>query len=355
MITLTVKIKENEKSYPIIIENNDIKELKNQIFSYLKGKKFVVVISQKVDKLYGNLIGFNKEDKFILKDGEEQKNLKNYEKILKFCLEKKLTREDAIIAVGGGVAGDIAGFAASSYMRGIDFIQVPTTLLACVDSSVGGKTAVNSSFGKNLIGSFYQPKAVIINTNFLKTLDERIFKTGLGEVVKYAFIEKSCMCPDDFNLINFLDEKYKKILDYDMTTLKELIKICISLKISVVENDEKESGLRRILNFGHTWGHAIEKLTKYKKYTHGECVVAGIYFAFNLALKNNLIDKNYMFFMLDIVKKFNFKQIPDFDLKKVIPVMKTDKKASSDFIRFILPVDYSTVKEFEFNDILTIS
>lgn len=355
MINLNVNIKENNKTYPIIIDNNDIKLLKTEILKHLKGKKFVVVISQKVDKLYGSLLGFEKNDKFILKDGENQKNLKNYEKILAFCLNKKLTRDDAIIAIGGGVAGDIAGFVASSYMRGIDFIQVPTTLLACVDSSVGGKTAVNTSFGKNLIGSFYQPKAVIINTNFLKTLDERNFKTGLGEVVKYAFIEKSCKCQEELNLINFLEENYKKILDYDSQILTELIKICLLLKISVVENDEKESGLRRILNFGHTYGHAIEKLTKYKKYTHGECVVEGIKFAFNLALNNNLIDKNYLYFMQDVIKKFSFKEIPPFELKKVIPVMKTDKKSSTDFIRFILPVDYSTVKEFEFNELLTIS
>ena len=140
-----------------------------------------------------------------------------------------------------------------------------------------------------------------------------------------------------------------------MKVLEELIKICIWLKVSVVEQDEKEGGLRRILNFGHTYGHAIEKLTKYRKYTHGECVVAGIYFAFDLALKNNLIEKNYLYLMQDVLNKFDFVKIPEFELKKVIPVMKTDKKSANNFIRFILPVDYSTVKEFEFNDMLTIS
>lgn len=355
MINLSVNIKEKNKTYPIIIDNSDIASLKTEVLKHLNGKKFVVVISQKVDRLYGDLLGFDKKDKFVLKDGEIEKNLKNYEKILEFCLRKKLSREDAIIVIGGGVAGDIAGFAASCYMRGIDFIQIPTTLLACVDSSVGGKTAVNSSFGKNLIGSFYQPKAVFINTNFLMTLNERELKTGLGEVVKYAFIEKSCMCKEDFNLINFLDENYQKILDFDANALENIIKICLLLKISVVEKDEKEKGLRRILNFGHTYGHAVEKITNYKKYNHGECVVAGIDFAFELALKNNLIDKNYLFYMQDILKKFNFKTIPMIELKKVIPVMKQDKKSTDDFIRFILPVDYSTVKEFEFNELLTIS
>lgn len=354
MINLDVNINEQKKSYPISISSKEISSIKEDVSKYLSGKNYVVIISQKVDKLYGKELGFEKANKFVLKDGEKEKNLKNYKHFLDFCLKKKLTREDTIIAIGGGVTGDMAGFAAATYMRGINFIQVPTTLLACVDSSVGGKTAVNTKFGKNLIGAFYQPHAVIINTQFLKTLDIRNFKTGLGEVVKYAFIEKSCKCADEFNMINFLEENYKKILEYDHRALKELIKMCIMLKISVIEKDEKESNLRRILNFGHTYGHAIELLTGYKKYTHGECVVAGIIFAFNLALENNLIDKNYMHYMQDVLDKFDFKKIPDFELKKVIPAMKKDKKSTSDYIRFILPTDYAVVDEFKFNDLLTI-
>ena len=257
-----------------------------------------------------------------------------------------LTRKDTIIAVGGGVVGDIAGFAASTYMRGIDFIQVPTTLLACVDSSVGGKTGIDTSFGKNLLGSFYQPKAVIINTNFLKTLDDRQFKTGLGEVVKYTFIEKSCRCDEELNLTNFLSENAEKILGKNEQILEKLIEICINLKISVVRQDEKEGGLRKILNFGHTYGHAIEKITNYKKYTHGEAVVKGIEFAFKLAVKKNLIDINYKYFADDVIKMFNFKKIPDYPIEKMIKIMKMDKKADFDKITFILPTDYSQVDEF---------
>ena len=350
---IEVNIKGQEKKYPIIFEKDGISELKSKILEFIGNKKFVVVISQKVEKLYGRELSF--ENKYILKDGEDQKNIKNYEKIMDFCLKKKLTRDDFIIAIGGGVVGDITGFVASTYMRGINYIQVPTTLLACVDSSVGGKVAVNTEYGKNLIGSFYQPKAVFINPNFLKTLPIREFKTGLGEVVKYAFIEKSCKYKEDFNLVHFLEENHKKIFEYNLKVLEELIKICIWLKVSVVEQDEKESGLRRILNFGHTYGHAVEKLTKYRKYTHGECVVAGIYFAFDLALKNNLIEKNYLYLMQDVLNKFDFVKIPEFELKKVIPVMKTDKKSSNNCIRFVLPTEYATVKEFEFNDLLTIS
>ena len=166
MVNLNINIPSQEKNYPIIIEHNNIEELKLKILSCVRGTKFLVVISEKVDKLYGKILGFNKSEKFVLKDGEKEKNFNNYKKIINKALQMELTRQDAIIAIGGGVVGDIAGFAASTYMRGIDFIQVPTTLLACVDSSVGGKVAIDSEHGKNLIGSFYQPKIVFINTNF---------------------------------------------------------------------------------------------------------------------------------------------------------------------------------------------
>lgn len=349
MINLSVNIKSEEKNYPIFIENEEFSSLMEKIFKLVKGRKYLVVISEKVEKLYGKNFCIPKENKFVLKDGEKEKNFKNFEKILNYALKIKLTRKDAIIAVGGGVVGDIAGFVASTYMRGIDFIQVPTTLLACVDSSVGGKTAIDTKFGKNLVGAFYQPKAVFINPKFLKTLDDRQFKTGLGEVVKYAFIEKSCKCNEDLNLINFLTEKSEQILERKEKTLAQLIEICIKLKISVVEKDEKEANLRRILNFGHTYGHAIEKITKYKRFTHGEAVVEGMKFAFNLALKKNIIDKNYKFLAEDIIKKYNFRQIPKFSMEKMVKLMQMDKKATSESIVFILPTSYSEVEAFEFS------
>lgn len=350
MISIPVQIDEREKTYPVIITDTKISEIKERINNYTSGNKVLVVISEKVNRLYGKELGFDKTEKFILKDGEQNKNFKNYLKILDKAFKMQLTRKDTLIAVGGGVAGDIAGFAASTYMRGINFIQIPTTLLACVDSSIGGKTAINSRFGKNLIGSFYQPKAVIINTNFLKTLDERQFKTGLGEVVKYTFIEKSCNSQEELNLINFLNENSEKILSKNSAVLEKLIEICIKLKVSVVSQDEKESGLRKILNFGHTWGHSVERFTKYKKYTHGEAVVKGMQIAFNLALKNNLIDENYKYFADDMMKKFNFREIPDFPAKKIIKLMKLDKKSEFDKITFILPTDYSTVGEYSFSE-----
>lgn len=350
MADLSVNINSSSKSYPIIINNEDISGLHKKILSYTSGKKFLVIISEKVNKLYGKVLGFDKSEKFVMKDGEKEKNFKNYQKILNHALKMQLTRGDSIIAVGGGVVGDIAGFAASTYMRGINFIQVPTTLLACVDSSVGGKTGIDTDFGKNLVGSFYQPKVVLINTNFLKTLDDRQFKTGLGEVVKYAFIEKSCRCEEELNLTNFISENVEKILSRQPKTLEQLIEICIKLKVSVIQKDEKEGGLRKILNFGHTYGHAVEKYTNYKKFTHGEAIVKGMIFAFDMAVKRNLIDENYKYFADDVIKKFNFKKIQDYPIEKMVRLMKMDKKADSDYITFILPVDYSVVEEFKLTE-----
>lgn len=348
MLKLSVKINESEKSYPIVIRNNSIADLREEILEIIGRNNYLVVISEKVYKLYGKVLKFPKNNLFILKDGEKEKNFKTYKKILEKALKLKLTRNDYIIAVGGGVCGDIAGFAASTYMRGIKLVQIPTTLLACVDSSVGGKTGIDTDYGKNLIGAFYQPNAVLINTNFLKTLDERQFKTGLGEVVKYAFIEKSCRCDEEFNLINFLSLNSEKILSRSCDVMEELIRVCVCLKISVVEKDEREGGLRKILNFGHTYGHAIEYLTKYKKYTHGEAVVKGIEFVFEMAFRMGIVVDSYKFVAQDLIKKYGFKSIPDMSLSKIIEAMKLDKKATSDGIVFIMPVEYSQVGEYKF-------
>jgi len=349
MINLSVHIKGIELNYPIYINNIDIDKLKESILAHTDNKNYIVIISKKVYQLYSKTLDFPKEKILVLKDGEKEKNYNNYQKILNFALSKKLKREDSIIAIGGGVVGDLAGFAASTYMRGINFIQVPTTLLAAVDSSVGGKTAINSKYGKNLIGTFYQPKAVIINVNFLKTLEDKQFKSGLGEVIKYGFIEKSCRPYEEAHLINFLTEFYDKILSKDIITLKNLIKMCIELKIAVVQQDERESGLRRILNYGHTYGHVIENLTNYTKYTHGQCVIEGIQFALKLSLNLNLIDREYKFLCEDLIKKFDYAPLKKFDKNKILKVITSDKKAADDYIKFILPTSYATVEERNFN------
>ena len=347
MCILNVNINEKEKKYPIHISNNNIENLQTIIMQEVGENNYIVVISKKVYKLYGKLLNFPQEKIFILNDGEKEKNLTNYSKILEFALSKKLNRKDSIIAIGGGVVGDLAGFAASTYMRGINYIQVPTTLLACTDSCVGGKTAINTKYGKNLIGAFYQPKAVFINVNFLKTLDERQLKSGLGEVIKYGFIEKSCNAGEELHLINYLTQNYEKILHKDILTFLELVKICIKLKISVVEKDEKENNLRMILNLGHTYAHALEVLSKYK-YTHGECVSQGIIKAFEIALKLGKIEKEYKFICEDLIKKFEFIQIPEFNKNKIIQVMTSDKKSQNGKIKYVLPTSYCEVGTFDF-------
>lgn len=348
MKELQMHIKSKEKSYPIFINNDELSNLKSKILEACNNKNYIVVFSQKVYKLYSKVLNFPKNKIFVLKDGEKEKNYKNYIKILNFALSQKLKREDSIIAIGGGVVGDITGFVASTYMRGINFIQVPTTLLAMTDSSVGGKVAINSNFGKNLIGAFYQPKAVFINTNFLKTLDSKQYKSGLGEILKYGFIEKSCNSDSEENLLNFLYENHEKILKKEDYIMQNLISSCVKLKIAVVQQDEKESGLRKILNYGHTYGHTVEKLTKFNKYTHGECVVEGIKFAVKLATNLNLIAKDYQFLCNDLIEKYDYKDLKKFPPEKYIPVMTTDKKATNNFIKFILPTKYGTVEEYDF-------
>ena len=272
---LKVQISE-EKEYLIEISDSDFVKFSRELDEFTKGQRRLVVTSKKVYKLYKDDFNFSKEELFILPDGEKEKNYNNYLKIMRKAIELGLTRSDVIIALGGGVVGDIAGFAASTYMRGIDFIQVPTTLLSSVDSSVGGKTAVDFEGSKNVIGTFYQPKKVFININFFETLDERQLKSGMGEIIKYALIEESCGYKTPQFLFEFLTLGYEKIKEREPLTIIRMIEYCLNLKIAVVTQDEKESGLRRILNLGHTLGHALESITKYSKYTHGEAVAYGL-------------------------------------------------------------------------------
>lgn len=340
---ITVEISPDKK-YPVFIDSDNLENLNEKIFNYTSANKILVVISEKVNKLYWKKLNIKNAYKFVLKDGEEQKNFKNYQKIINFALKKKLERKDAIVAIGGGVVGDIAGFVAATYLRGIDFIQIPTTLLACVDSSVGGKVAINTKYGKNLVGAFYQPKVVFCNLNFLKTLDNRQLKTGLAEILKYAFIEKNCQSVEDFSFFDFLGLNVNKIFEKDNETIAKIIEVSLKLKAAVVSKDEKEQNLRKILNFGHTYGHAIENITNYKKYTHGEAVAIGIIFAINLAFKKCLITEDYKFEALNLIEKYNLiKKMPKFNIKKLINVMLLDKKVEDGKIKFILPSSKSLV------------
>lgn len=332
-----------DKKYPVFIDFEPIESLEEKVCSHINANKILIVISEKVNKLYGNKFNFKNSIKFVLKDGEDQKNFKNYKKILDFALKNKLERKDAILAIGGGVVGDIAGFAAATYLRGIDFVQVPTTLLSCVDSSVGGKTAINTDFGKNLVGAFYQPKAVFCNLHFLKTLDDRQFKTGLAEVIKYAFISDG----DKYVFFDFLNDNVNEVLNRDDEVLAQIVKTSLEMKASIVAKDEKEQGLRRILNFGHTYAHAVEKITGYKKYTHGEAVAMGMVFAINLAFKKGLISLEYKNEGLALIDKYALlKKYPKFNSVKIAELMMSDKKVQDGKINFVLPVQKSKVECF---------
>ncbi len=336
--SLTISIPSKpDYSYDIIIGENILENVNDFLIKYTGAKKFLVVTNHTVYNLYKHKLKINNSEYVILDDGEEYKNYNSLKKIYDAAVEAKLERSDYIIAFGGGVVGDIAGYAAATYMRGINFIQIPTTLLAQVDSAVGGKVGINHEKGKNLIGAFYQPKLVISDISLLKTLDKRQLKSGLAEVLKYAFIEKSCDCPLYHRFYDFLLANVEKIYELDPDTMIQLINICCTLKAHVVSRDEREAGIRAILNFGHTFAHAIENLTDYKRYTHGEAVAIGMKMAFKASYIMKMIDENYYMAANELIDKYGLVgEIPQFSSAKFIEAMSHDKKVDAYKIRFIL-------------------
>lgn len=362
MKKLTVNLK--EKSYPIIIEHGALQNIRGNIEAGLMakapentGKRYFVITNKTVASLYGHIL--NSFNHIIeIEDGEEYKNFDTYQYIITKLLEAKIERGDVIIAFGGGVVGDLAGFAAATVLRGVDYVQIPTTLLSQVDSSVGGKTGFNHPMGKNLIGAFKQPKLVLIDPKTLDTLDIRQIKTGLGEVLKYGFIEKTTGVKDTGLMgENFIDYLKKITANAPGETLydtlkahwEEIIFASVSMKAAVVEKDECEKGLRAILNFGHTFGHSVEKITGYKKYTHGEAVAAGMVMAFNTAHRCGLIDSLYYSDAIQLIKDYGLisDDMKNFDKEKLYEGMKSDKKVSSSKIKLVLPVKPLEVQLFD--------
>ena len=345
LIELKVNIPEKQAyNYDILIGQNIISQADELIRKYTGSKKFLIVTNETIAKLYMGILDIKNAVWLILKDGEEYKNFENYKLILDIAAENNLERNDCIIAFGGGVTGDISGFAAASYMRGCNFVQIPTTLLAQVDSSVGGKVAINLEQGKNLIGAFYQPKLVLSDIAFLKTLSLRQLKTGLAEVLKYAFIEKSCGCQLNYRLFDFLKQNKQEIFDLNPEIISKLINICCTLKASVVNQDETEKGIRAILNLGHTYAHSIENLTNYTVYTHGEAVAIGTKMAFQLALNRGFISKDYFESAMDLIDDYDITPAGfDFDKEKLYNEMFLDKKAKDGKLRFVVPNGSSTV------------
>lgn len=342
--TLNVEV----NNYSITISDDSFTKLVEDLNAFTSGKKKIFVVSKKVYKLYKNKLSIPESEILVLNDGEKEKNIKNYLKIIDFAEKRGLTRADVMIALGGGVVGDITGFAASTYMRGIDYIQVPTTLLSMVDSSVGGKTAIDMNGIKNIVGTFYQPKHVFININFLKTLDKRQFMSGVGEILKYAFIEDNCGYKHPLFLFEYLTLCCEKFLAQEPMTVIRVIEYCLNLKVAVVNQDEKESGLRKILNLGHTYGHALEALGKYKTYLHGEAVVQGLFFIFNYAYTQGLIAYSYYRLATELLTKYGFKSVKTKYLPNdFVEIMKKDKKSTGDKITFVVPCDKKKVKEIK--------
>ena len=266
----------------------------------------------------------------VLPDGEQHKTLKTAGRVFDALVENKLNRDATVLALGGGVVGDIAGFCAACYQRGIGYVQIPTTLLAQVDSSVGGKTGVNHSGGKNLIGAFHQPLAVIADTDTLITLPDRELSAGVAEVIKYG-------CVSDPSLLDWLELNVGKLLARDAAALRYAIAQSCQIKASVVAQDEREQGLRAILNFGHTFGHAIEAATAYETYLHGEAVALGMLIAVDLSCRLGMIDAAVNARLHDLVGRAGLPtDVPKIGAARALALMQMDKKVLSGKLRLVL-------------------
>jgi len=310
-------------TYPIYI-GESLHDLFKDYFD--KYTRIALITNDTVFDLYKRFIS-NIEVRFpqvfhiIIRDGEEYKNITTLNEVYQKLISEDLGRDGLIIAFGGGVIGDLAGFASATYMRGIDVIQVPTTLLAMVDSSIGGKTAINISKGKNIVGAFHQPKAVLSDLIFLDTLPIRQFNSGLMEVIKYGLIL-------DSSFYNYVIKNKENVKNQDRDTIANLIYRCCKLKAEVITKDEKETGIRSILNFGHTVGHALESYTNYKFYLHGEAVAIGSLAIISYLVERGILNKNVLREFDDIISFFQLPtSIPaDFDIELIIRHLSYDKK-----------------------------
>jgi len=330
----SIEVKASSGSYPIYIKNGLLQEIGSEVKKIYKGRKIAVVTDSNVNKFYGqkvinslNASGFE-TFKIVVQAGEESKSFETllgvYDKLLDF----KINRGDIIIALGGGVVGDMTGFAASTFLRGIDLIQIPTTLLAQVDSSVGGKVAVDLPRGKNLVGSFYMPKAVFIDPMLLATLKDKFFNDGMGEVIKYGAIKDSDLF---YKLMNY-ENKVAVLKDID-----EIIYTCCMIKANLVEADERDTGVRMLLNFGHTIGHAIEQFFNYAKYSHGEAIAIGMYAITDLGEQLGMTKAGTSSIIKDILIKYNLPwTLPEIKTEVIIETISHDKKNIGDSMNFIL-------------------
>ncbi|MCI5838941.1 MAG: 3-dehydroquinate synthase [Peptoniphilaceae bacterium] len=323
------------------------KGILNEIYKYInKDKKFFIITDENVAEIYLDdfeKIFENQKIKYhsmILPAGENTKSIFWYERIVNELAKNLFDRNDAIIALGGGVIGDISGFVAGTYRRGIDFYQIPTTLLSAIDSSIGGKNAINIERGKNLVGLFYQPKAVFIDPNVFKSLPDDVFEDGFGEIIKYAMIAS----PDLFEKI----ENHRYEISDDMT---EIVEECIKIKKYFVENDEKETGIRKKLNFGHTIGHAIERMNKFEK-MHGHCISMGMDWITKISTIEGYCDGSTYNRLLNLLQKYNLFILIFENTEDLISEIQNDKKIHNGKIDVIIPIEIGKceIKTFELKE-----
>ena len=337
-IKLTVKT--STEKYPIIIGSNIIKDTLSFFNNNsIKFEKALLVIDKNVPtKLVAQITkSLNKKIvyKFLFEANEKNKNINYVKRILQILLNKNFTRHDCLITVGGGITGDVGGFAASLYKRGLNFVNIPTTLLSQVDSSIGGKTGINTKEGKNLVGNFYQPKMVISDKEFLKSIPKREIICGYGEILKHSLIY-------DKNFYKFLDKNFLNIINLKSPYIERAIYESCKIKKSVVEKDEKENGFRKILNFGHTFAHAFEASLGFsRKLNHGEAVILGIYSALKFSYSKKILRSNECDLIINHLKKFKLpfslrKFFTIKDLKKILYFMMIDKKNNSNQINLVL-------------------
>ncbi|MBU9723947.1 MULTISPECIES: 3-dehydroquinate synthase [Bacillaceae] len=343
-------VESSKHTYPIIVEPESLSSLYSKIeeHSDSKASRFFIITDDTVAPLYLDIAVSSfpikdKVDTYVIPTGEASKSLSMYEKVMTAALENKLDRKSLIIALGGGVVGDLAGFIAATYMRGIPFVQVPTTLLAH-DSSVGGKVGINHPLGKNMIGAFHPPSLVIYDPKALMSLPEKEWRSGFAEVIKHGFIA-------DESFLTWLQDKIVSFQNISMDVLTELLIRSIKVKVAVVEQDEEEKGIRAYLNFGHTLGHAIEGEAGYGQLTHGEAVAIGMEFAVRFSEKyygHQLEADKYFNYMKDLGYSLDIPS--DMDINQLIHRIKLDKKSHSSKIHFVLLQKIGSPKLVEVNE-----
>ena len=335
-----IRVDVPQQSYDIVIATDSLDDLGVWMSRLKLGKKVLVVSNPVIFRKYGEraiaglkLVGYEVSN-CILPAGERYKTLKSLQKIYDVALQHRLERSSTMVALGGGVIGDMTGFAAATWLRGINFVQVPTTLLSMVDAAIGGKTGVNHPQGKNLIGAFHQPRLVLIDPEVLKTLPVREFRAGMAEVIKYGIIW-------DAELFEQMERSphLDSLRSLDAGLLQEILTRSCQAKADVVSKDEKEAGLRAILNYGHTIGHAVESLTGYRVVKHGESVAIGMVVAGQIAVNLEMWDKTDAERQDALIQKAGLptQLPPGLDIEAIIDTLQTDKKVKAGKVRFVLP------------------